>query len=183
MLPRMPGCSSSSRYAPHAYCTPRSEWCTSPGQGRRPPRATRNAVKVSSASRVSPQRTAASLAHPLHPLAGSVGTDSSATDHGGRVMRIEMLQGFFKKSFSNVSWPILRSRFATVRSSGGSLGPALRPVPGNDASLRARHSPATARSAWGRSATAYSAPTLAGIHRPHHRYFEITTVYASGQVH
>ena len=42
-----------------------------------------------------PQRTAASLAHRLLPLAGSRGTGSRATDDGWRVMLPEMLQGFF----------------------------------------------------------------------------------------
>ncbi len=52
-----------------------------------------------------------------------------------------MLQGFFKKSFSTVNCPILRSSSAIRRdSSSAGVGSPWRPNPGNADSPLARHS-------------------------------------------
>jgi hypothetical protein len=64
-----------------------------------------------------------------------------ATDDGRRVMLLEMLQGFFKKSFSIAIWPILRSSSAIRCCSLEEISSrGRRPAPGNAASPRARHS-------------------------------------------
>src|SRR2546425_12100806 len=60
--------------------------------------------------------------------------DIRAIDDGWWVMIPEMLQGFFKKSFSIVNWPILRSRSAMRRASSIAGRPPPRcPMPGNAA--------------------------------------------------